>query len=105
MWKDYEPALMSFNIECMQLVNRRAKAWLNIPACLVRCKTPQDVFNEQVKFWQQMGQDYAEGTRQLTTALRPLQSLPAATSEALKNLSTLNKVLAAATKTSDRRAA
>ena len=98
---------MSFNIECMQLVNRRAKAWLNIPACLGRCKTPQDVFNEQVKFWQQMSQDYAEGTRQLTTALRPLQSLPGATSEALtKNLSALNEVLAAATKTgSDRRAA
>jgi len=107
MWKDYEPALMSFNSECMRLVNRRAKAWLSIPACLGRCKTPQDVLNEQVKFWQQMGQDYAEGTREITTALRPLESLPSATSEALtKNLSALNEVFAAATKTgSNRRAA
>jgi hypothetical protein len=107
MWKDYEPAFMSFNSECMRLDNRRTKAWLDIPACLGRCKTPQDVLNEQVKFWQQMGKDYAEGTRQLTIALRPLQSLPGATSETLtKNLSALNEVFAAATKTgSNRRAA
>ena len=83
MWKDYEPSLMSFNAECMRLINRRAKAWLDIPASLSKCKTPQDVVSAQFKFWQQMGHDYAEGTRQLTSALRPLQSLPDATSEAL----------------------
>jgi hypothetical protein len=41
MWKHCDPALMNLNSECVRLVNRRATAWLDIPASLGRCKTPK----------------------------------------------------------------
>ena len=105
LWKNCDPALMNLNSEYMRLANRRAKAWLDIPASLARCKTPQDVFNEQLKFWQQMGQDYAEGTRQIATALTSLPSVPG--TEALAtNLTAMNEMFAGAMNTrTGRRAA
>ena len=106
LWKNCDPALMNLNCEYVRLVNRRTKAWLEIPASLSRCKTPLDVFNEQLKFWQQMGQDYAEGTRQVATALTSLPSVPGPTDALAKNLSAMNEMFAEAMNTrTGRRAA
>jgi hypothetical protein len=70
--KNSEPMLKSigrWNLELMGLSARRARAWMEIPAQLSRCKTPQDLVREQLLFWQHFAVDYAEGTQRLTSAL------------------------------------
>lgn len=70
--KSSEPMLKSigrWNLELMGLSARRARAWMEIPAQLSRCKTPQDLMREQLLFWQHFAVDYAEGTQRLTRAL------------------------------------
>jgi len=38
-------------LEFMGHLNRRAQAYLEIPNRLGQCRTPQDLVNEQVRFW------------------------------------------------------
>ncbi|NJO23765.1 MAG: hypothetical protein HC868_13605 [Sphingomonadales bacterium] len=52
----------------MGLATRRARAWLEIPARISQCKTPQDLIREQLQFWQTAMHDYNEGARRLTIA-------------------------------------
>jgi hypothetical protein len=69
--KTYEPAMRNvgrINLELMGLMTRRAQAWLEVPAAAGRCKTPQELVAEQLKFWQAAGQDYAEASRRLSAA-------------------------------------
>jgi hypothetical protein len=70
MAKGCEPALKSIGRWNLELVGptRRSQAWLEIPVRLGRCRTPVDVFNEQMKFWQTATADYADGWRRLTAA-------------------------------------
>ena len=70
--KNSEPVLKSvsrWNLEVMGLTARRARAWIEIPSQLSRCKTPQDLLREQLQFWQTFAHDYAEGAQRLTRAL------------------------------------
>lgn len=70
--KGYEPALRGVarcNLEMATLMSRRAQAWLEIPARLGECRTPQDLVKEQMRFWQTAAQDFVEGAQRLTTAL------------------------------------
>ena len=70
--KNSEPVLKSvsrWNLELMGFTARRTRAWIEIPAQLSRCKTPQDLMREQLQFWQAFARDYAEGARRLTLAL------------------------------------
>jgi hypothetical protein len=70
--KNSEPVLKSvgrWNLEVMGLTARRARAWIEIPAQLSRCKTPQDLVREQLRFWQNFAVDYAEGAQRLTRAV------------------------------------
>lgn len=72
MMQAYEPALRGAgrcNLELFGLMSRRAQAWLEIPARLGACRTPQDLVKEQMRFWQTAAHDYAEGAQRLTTAL------------------------------------
>jgi hypothetical protein len=69
--KGYEPALKSlgrWNLEVVGLMTRRSQAWLEVPVRLGRCRTPVDVFNEQMRFWQSAVADYSDGWRRLTAA-------------------------------------
>lgn len=69
--KSYEPALKGvgrWNLEVMGLATRRARAWLEVPARIGQCKTPQDLVREQLQFWQTALHDYSEGARRLTNA-------------------------------------
>lgn len=52
-------------LEMMGLMNRRAQAYLEIPSVLSRCRTPQDLFNEQSRFWHTAFQQYAETGRRV----------------------------------------
>jgi hypothetical protein len=47
----------------MSLAGRRARAYLELPAALSRCRSPQDLAGEQVRFWQTAAQHYAETSR------------------------------------------
>ena len=71
MVKGCEPALKGvghWNLELIGLTTRRSQAWLEIPARLGQCKTPVDVYNEQMRFWQTAAADYADGSRRLVAA-------------------------------------
>lgn len=68
MAKGCEPALKGagrWALEVVGLTAKRSQAWGEIPARLAQCKTPADVFGEQVRFWQAAASDYAEGYHRL----------------------------------------
>lgn len=69
--KGYEPMLKGvgrWNLEVMGLMTRRTRAWLEFPARVRQCRTPQDLVKEQLNFWHAAMQDYSDGTRRLTAA-------------------------------------
>lgn len=73
--KGYEPMLKSigrWNLEVMGLMTRRARAWLEMPARVSQCKSPQDLLREQLQFWQTAAHDYSEGAQRLTVAFGAL---------------------------------
>ena len=73
--KGYEPALKGvgrWNLEVMGFMTRRARAWLEMPARVSQCKTPQDLAREQLQFWQTAAHDYSEGVQRLTVAASAL---------------------------------
>ena len=79
MMKGYEPALRGvgrWNLELMGLMTRRTQAWLEMPARAARCRTPQDLINEQMRFWQTAAQQYADGSHRLATALGACAVMP-----------------------------
>jgi hypothetical protein len=49
----------------MGLLNRRAQAYLQAPARLAQCRSPQDVLNEQMEFWRTASAQYTESSRKL----------------------------------------
>lgn len=79
LMKASEPALKGvgrWNLEVASFVARRAQAWLEIPARLGRCKTPQDILSEQLRFWQMAAAQYADGSHRLTAALGACAMMP-----------------------------
>ena len=68
----YFPALKGlsrYNLEAAGLMARRAQAWLDVPNRLTHCKTPQDLFGEQTRFWQTAVAQYMESWQRMGTAL------------------------------------
>jgi hypothetical protein len=66
----YEPfarGLARCNLELMALMSRRAQAYLDIPSRVAQCRTPQDIANQQLRFWQTAMQQYAEGSRRVAS--------------------------------------
>jgi len=61
-----------YNLELFGLMTRRARAWLEVPSRLGQCRTPQDLANEQLRFWRAAVQDYADGTKRLSLAFSGL---------------------------------
>ncbi len=55
-------------LEMSSLVGARAKAWSAIPSTLSRCRTPMDLFQAQVAFWQAAGRDYSETSQRVVSA-------------------------------------
>lgn len=51
------------NLELMSLAGRRTRAYAELPSVLSRCRTPQDLAGEQMRFWQSAAQDYATSAR------------------------------------------
>lgn len=56
------------NVEVFTLMSRRAQAYVELPVRLSQCRTPQDLANEQMQFWQTMARQYAESSQKLLAA-------------------------------------
>ena len=56
-------------LEFMGLMNRRAQAYLEIPNRLSVCRTPQDLANEQMRFWRTAYEEYTDSFGRLTEAM------------------------------------
>lgn len=68
----YDPFLKGAartQLEVLSFFNRRAQAYMHIPARVAQCRTPQDLMNAQVQFWRSAYADYAESFGRVTTAL------------------------------------
>lgn len=59
-------AVARSQLEWMGFVSRRSQAYLEIPSRLQQCRTPQDLINEQARFWQTAFEQYAEASRRVT---------------------------------------
>jgi hypothetical protein len=70
-------------MELVTLASRRAQAYLAIPQRLSRCRTHQDLLNEQMRFWQTAMSQYQDSTTRIANAWSDLFSaLPTAASQA-----------------------
>ena len=56
-------------LEMLGFLNRRAQAYMQIPARAAQCRTPQDVMNVQAQFWRSAYEDYTESVGRVTNAL------------------------------------
>lgn len=55
-------------LEMMGFMSRRAQAYMEIPSRLSQCRTPQDLMNEQMRFWQNAFQQYSDSSRKIMEA-------------------------------------
>lgn len=67
-------AAMRFNMELMSLTGRRMRAYLDLPSTLGRCRSPQDLAAEQMRFWQTAARDYTDSSRSAMEAWGTLLS-------------------------------
>jgi hypothetical protein len=86
----YDPFLKGVartQLEMMGFFNRRAQAYMQLPAHLAQCRTPQDVVNAQVQFWRGAYEDYTDSAGRVTSALAActLPNLASLVSEEVKN--------------------
>lgn len=68
----YEPVMKGMarmQLEMISFASRRAQAYLEIPSRLATVRTPQDLLNEQMRFWQTAATQYSDGTRRIMTAM------------------------------------
>ena len=54
----YVEAMAKANVEMAGLLGRRSRAYFNLPTQLSRCRTPEQMLEEQAKFFQDMLHDY-----------------------------------------------
>jgi hypothetical protein len=84
----YDPffkGLARTQLEVLGFANRRAQAYMQVPARAAQCRTPQDLFNLQTQFWRAAYEDYTESVGRVTNALAACvpPNLAALTDEAL----------------------
>ena len=75
----YEPAAKNFargQLEFMGLMNRRAQAISEISSRLGQCRTPQDLVNEQLRFWRTAYEQYSETAGRMMELMTPLGASP-----------------------------
>jgi hypothetical protein len=68
----YNPFLKGLaqtQLEMLGFFNRRAQAYMQIPARAAQCRTPQDVVSAQTQFWRAAYEDYTESVGRVTNAL------------------------------------
>lgn len=61
-------AMAGGNLELLCLMSQRVQAYMEMPANLANCRTPQDLVDEQVRFWQTAFRQYAESSQRAVSA-------------------------------------
>jgi hypothetical protein len=67
----FEPwykAMASSGLEFLSLMSRRAQAYFELPKSVGSCRTPQDLVDEQVRFWQTALREYGETSQRALDA-------------------------------------
>ncbi|HXF55377.1 MAG TPA: hypothetical protein VNK52_14785 [Hyphomicrobiaceae bacterium] len=73
--ESFEPwfkAVARCQLEAIGLASRRAQAYMELPAKLGACRTPQDLAREQIGFWQTAFAQYAESCGRMFDTCRAL---------------------------------
>lgn len=65
-----------FNLELSSLVGQRAQAYSRIPETLAQCRTPAEVLQAQMAFWQEAGRQYAATAEHLAQMWRSVSPMP-----------------------------
>ena len=60
----------SVNLEVMSLATRRTQAFIEIPSRLGACRSPEDFFGEQLRFWQTAVAEYTDSYSRIFDAYR-----------------------------------
>lgn len=68
--------LARWQLEAIGLVSRRTLAYMEIPSRLSQCRTPQDVAEEQRRFWQTALEQYSDSSRRMMAAWGQIASAP-----------------------------
>lgn len=77
----YVKGMARWQLEAMGLMSRRAQAYMEIPSRMSKCRTPQDLFTEQTRFWQMAFHQYSESSRRMMAATNQMMAMPAAFSQ------------------------
>lgn len=68
--------MMRCQVETQSLMSRRAQAYFELPTRLSQCRTPQDLVQEQQRFWQLAFEQYSECSRHVMSAWGQMFQLP-----------------------------
>jgi hypothetical protein len=101
----YGPALKAigrFNLEMLALMSRRWQAWLGAPRQFGGCRSPWDVVQEQLRFWQAAVGDYAQSAQRLSATFT---AMPEHRGTAQRDYITVQEPATSAAKRNDRKAA
>jgi Phasin protein len=60
--------VMRSNLEILGLVSRRTQAYMQLSSRIAKCRTPQDLMQEQSDFWRTAFEQYAETSRRVMDA-------------------------------------
>ena len=74
----FEPLYKSVagsGLELLSLMSQRAQAYLELPTSVGNCRTPQDLVDEQVRFWQTALRQYGESSQRAMNAWATSMSL------------------------------
>ncbi|MGD9783532.1 MAG: phasin family protein [Hyphomicrobiaceae bacterium] len=63
-------------LEMQGLMSRRAQAYLELPTRISQCRTPQELVQEQTRFWQMAFEQYSECSRKMMGAWAQLLHMP-----------------------------
>jgi hypothetical protein len=75
-WEPWLKAAARCQLELMGLASRRLQAYMELPARVGACHTPQELAGEQLKFWQAAVTEYAECYGRLVEDYRGLVPPP-----------------------------
>ncbi len=85
----YDPFLKGLartQLEMLGYFNRRAQAYMQIPARAAQCRTPQDLMTAQTQFWRAAYEDYTQSAGRVTAAMAACApNLAAFVSEEVRN--------------------
>ena len=67
----FEPwvkAVAGSGLELLSLMSQRAQAYLELPTSVGNCRSPQDLVDQQVRFWQTALRQYGESSQRAMNA-------------------------------------